>query len=148
MKVVVDTSALLTGKPLPRDLEYYTPPSVMEEISRKVVDVFLEIIYMQPEDKFVEIVINIAKKTGDMEKLSPADIEVLALALQLNASILTEDFSIQNVASHLGIKFYGDKKIKEKRKWIFRCTGCGRYFEEFTKVCPYCGHEIKRTRRR
>lgn len=148
MKVVVDTSALLTGKSLPADFNYFAPPSVMDEISRRVGEIFIDIHYVQPDTEFLDIVKNAAKKTGDLKKLSSTDLEVIALALQLNAPILTEDFSIQNVASYLGIKFFGDKEIKEERKWIFRCTGCGRYFNEFLEVCPYCGHEIKRTRKK
>jgi len=148
MKVVLDTSALLLGKPLPSDFEYYAPPMVMEEIEKKLGSCPMEIFVMMPEKKFMEKVVEMAKKTGDYKKLSEADIEVLALALQLNACILTEDFSIQNVASFLGIDFYGDKEIREIRHWIFRCTGCGRYFDVFVETCPYCGHEVKRTRRR
>ena len=148
MKIVLDTSALLLGKPLPPNFEYYAPPKVMEEIEKKLGTCPMEIFVMVPEKEFMDKVVETAKKTGDYAKLSEADLEVIALALQLKACILTEDFSIQNVASLLGIKFYGDKEIKEIRRWVFRCTGCGRYFDDFVEICPYCGHEVKRTRRR
>ncbi|HEX69286.1 MAG TPA: hypothetical protein ENG10_03210, partial [Candidatus Bathyarchaeota archaeon] len=51
-----------------------------------------------------------SKRTGDFKYLSQADIEVLALALQLknsgeNPTVVTDDYSMQNVANKLGIEF-------------------------------------------
>ena len=38
--------------------------------------------------------------------------------------------------------------IVEVVLWRYRCTGCGRYFEDPTKECPVCGSRVKTTRAR
>jgi UPF0271 protein len=87
-----------------------------------------------------------ASRTGDLEKLSATDIEVIAVALEVKGTIVTDDFAIENVASVLGLKFYGAdlKPISREIKWHFRCTGCGKKFSTHTKECPVCGHTVRR----
>ena len=87
-----------------------------------------------------------ARETGDLEKLSRTDIDVVAVALELGGTIVTDDFAIENVASRLGLKFLGAdlKPISREVKWQFRCTGCGKRFSAHTKECPICGHEVRR----
>ncbi|MGB4678689.1 NOB1 family endonuclease, partial [Methanothrix sp.] len=80
-----------------------------------------------------------AEETGDIRSLSAADLEVLAKALELRATLATDDYALQNVALHLGLKIepIGQPRIKKKRKYIQRCQGCGRRFEG--EACPDCG---------
>ena len=92
-----------------------------------------------------------AEETGDKERLSTADIEILALALDINKDvnketiILTDDYPIQNVANTLNIKFqsFSQRGITKKFKWMYRCPGCGKRFKESIKICPICGSETK-----
>ncbi|MEM3965836.1 MAG: DNA-binding protein, partial [Thermoplasmata archaeon] len=86
-----------------------------------------------------------AKETGDIHKLSPVDIDVIALALDKNCVTITDDYAIQNVIKHLGLEFISlnENGIKKEFKWIYRCKGCKRYFDEFYDVCPFCGSELK-----
>ena len=94
---------------------------------------------------------DISKETGDIGRLSSADIEILALAVDINkdvnkeATILTDDYSIQNVAHTLDIKFQNvsQKRITKKFKWVCRCPGCGKTFSESIKICPICGTTTK-----
>jgi UPF0271 protein len=75
----------------------------------------------------------------------------VALALDINkkpdqeATILSDDYSIQNVASTLDIKYQGflQKGITKKFKWVSRCPGCGKQFNEIKKICPICGTSTK-----
>jgi len=100
-----------------------------------------------PSKDALTLVKQTAQQTGDDRRLSIADIEVVALALDINnnenqeATILSDDYSIQNVASTLDIKYQGilQKEITKKFKWVSRCPGCGKQFNEPVKICPICG---------
>jgi UPF0271 protein len=94
-----------------------------------------------------------SRKVGDMRYLSEADLQVLALALELKGRglsplIVTDDYSIQNVANKIDVEFtslmtFG---IKFRFKWILYCPACYRkYPSDYKfKVCEVCGTELKR----
>ncbi|UCG68096.1 MAG: DNA-binding protein, partial [Thermoplasmata archaeon] len=73
----------------------------------------------------------------------------LSLALELDCVLLTDDYSIQNIAAKLNVKSRGiaQEGIKETIKWRLRCKGCGRYWEKIHDSCPVCGSDLKTTRR-
>jgi endoribonuclease Nob1 len=153
--IIVDTSAILSGKPIRfNDAILVTTPGVSDELTpggrdyrsfEFLIDTGLTI--HAPSKEAVQQVKKTAQETGDNRRLSPADIEIIALALDINkepdqeATILTDDYSIQNIASTLHIKFEGfsQKGITKKFKWVSRCPGCGKQFNEPTKICPICG---------
>jgi UPF0271 protein len=86
-----------------------------------------------------------SSRVGDAVVLSRADIEVLALALDLCATIYSDDFAVHNVAHELGIATHPiQQRRAKKRVWKFRCTGC-RQFYRASGECPVCGSPIKRT---
>ena len=145
---VLDSSAIISGLKFPPQ-EVIIPKGVVDEIKDKPVD--FEIYRILDVDKeYVEKVKTAAKKTGDFDVLSPVDYEVLALGLQEEAIIITDDYAIQNVAAFLGIKYEtaGIKGIRELRKWRWRCTSCGRYYRRYYPVCPVCGGTLKRVKLR
>ena len=92
-------------------------------------------------------------KVGDMRYLSEADLQVLALALELknmgsSPVIVTDDYSIQNVANKIDVEFtslmtFG---IKFRFKWILYCPACYRKYppDYKFKSCEVCGTELKR----
>jgi len=155
MKYVLDTSALLSGKDFV-DGEFFTTHSAVKEARRKDMTPHLQSILnvkiysRKPRKEYIDEVRAQAKKTGDIERLSPTDIEILALAKELNAIILSDDYSIQNLAKEMRMRYHGVliKEITEKIYWTYRCRGCGRFFEEPHKLCPVCGSALKTTRRR
>jgi len=86
----------------------------------------------------------ISGKSGDLPVLSGTDIDILALALELEGTIVTDDYAIQNVAKHLGIAVIPiHQRPAKKRTGKYRCQGCGRYYKN-TGECPVCGAVIKR----
>lgn len=91
-----------------------------------------------------------AASTGDDARLSPTDSEVLALALDLGAVLLTDDYSIQNLAKVMGVQYRGVglKGIKEVIRWKYRCTGCRREWDENHPDCPVCGSPLRSSRSR
>ncbi|RLF45039.1 MAG: hypothetical protein DRN29_07415 [Thermoplasmata archaeon] len=152
--LVLDTSAILSGKFFGSNIA--TSPKVIEEIKPKghswrlleyMKSVGMEIV--EPPEEAIKIVERAAEKTGDLANLSQTDIEVLALAYYLKATLLTDDYSMQNVARELSIKYKSiiEEGIKEKFYWIFKCKSCGKVFEKFHKICPICGGKIKRIKK-
>ena len=155
MKFVLDASAILSGKDFPVNYELYSSPKILEEIRygrmRMRLDFLIEagLKVMSPSDESLERVIKCANKTGDMARVTDADIEILSLAKELDAVLLTDDYSIQNLAEELNVKYQGvaQKEITKKIKWLYRCKGCGRYWEEMHDSCPVCGSKLKTTRK-
>jgi len=152
---IIDTSAILSGKPIRFDnVSIVTTPAVSDELSPggrdfRTFELLKEtgLAIRTPSKEAINRVKKTAQETGDDRRLSFADVEVVALAIDIDkeadneATILTDDYSIQNVASTLQIKFLGfsQKGITKKFKWVSRCPGCKKQFNEITKICPICG---------
>ena len=106
-----------------------------------------------PNTRFLDRVKEASKKVGDMRFLSGVDMQVLALALELkstghNSLIVTDDYSIQNVANQIGVNFtslmtFG---IRFRFHWILYCPACHRKYpsDYKPKVCAVCGTQLKR----
>lgn len=94
-----------------------------------------------------------SRDVGDLLFLSDVDLQVLALALELknignDPLIATDDYSIQNVANQLGLKFaplttFG---IRFRLHWIKYCPACRRKYppDYMHKKCANCGTQLKR----
>ena len=61
--------------------------------------------------------------------------------------LATDDYALQNVALHLGLKIepIGQPRIKRKLKHVQRCQGCGKRFEG--EACPDCGSPARKKKR-
>lgn len=133
---------------------YYTTHAIFEEVkhikrSHGAIEALLESNTLQivnSDRKNIEKVVAMATRTGDIVKLSQADISIIALALQLEIVLITNDNAVANVASALKIpvKSIAGKGIKETRKWIAFCSACGRAFGPTTKYCRLCGNMLRR----
>jgi UPF0271 protein len=149
MRVVLDTSAIIYLQDFRKFEEIFIPSLVVEEVKDRLSTMKLEALNaktLEPNKKFLEEVKSVAKKTGDLEKLSRTDIQVLALAKELKATIISDDYNIQNVAKKLNIQFFPvfSKGIKEMFFWKKFCPACKRYFKKNLKECPICGTKLKR----
>jgi endoribonuclease Nob1 len=148
MKAILDSSVFFSDYPVTGDL--YTTPSVCEELidirsKGKFENFSAEGLHIvSPTALSKEKVIVAAKKTRDVAVISGTDCELLALALDLDAVLYTDDFAIQNVAGVLGVQTIPINQRKAKRvHWKYRCSGCGRYFDHDGE-CLICGSTIKR----
>ena len=148
---VVDTSAIMSRRIDMLNKKLVFPASVMEEIRkgklRRLLDVVSpEINVYAPSKESRRDVVSFATRSGDITVLSDTDIDVIALALELKATIITDDYAIENVAEFMGIHYVGSdlKPIKSKIKWSFRCTGCGKFYKSDIGTCRICGHALKR----
>ena len=164
--VVLDTSAFLAGfDPFSLSEELATVPAVEEEIKRSSIIITRfkaalesgKVKVKEPREEFLKAAKVSASKLGDSYLLSKADTQLLALCIELKAEgytpqIVTDDYSIQNVATQMGFEFlalatFGIKRLLE---WIRYCPACHREYPAncSTKECLVCGTELKRKPRR
>ena len=99
-----------------------------------------------PDEETVEQVSRAATETGDEAELSDTDRRLVASAFELDATLVTDDYAMQNVAEHLGVDVtvIAQDGIEEQRDWTFQCVGCGREFDENRDRCPICGSDLNR----
>lgn len=148
MRWVLDTSALFHLTEMPMG-EVYIGPGVMRELEEygdNRLPYLTEILtVMSPSKEYLSKVREAAAETGDDARLSPVDLEVLALSMELEATLVSDDYSIQNLAMHLHLPFLtvGKQGIQKKILWRYRCKGCGRVWRELHAQCPVCGKELR-----
>lgn len=159
---VLDTSAFIAGfDPFSLDDEEYTVPMVKEEIvESSMSQVRFETAVANgrlkvkaPNEELISKVRVSATSVGDKFFLSETDMQLLALALQLKREgyapfIVTDDYSIQNVADQMGIGFtslttFG---IRLRLTWMRYCPACHREYSADSKAntCVVCGTKLKR----
>ncbi|MFB6170416.1 MAG: NOB1 family endonuclease [Haloarculaceae archaeon] len=99
-----------------------------------------------PERETVERIERAARETGDLETLSETDVRLVAAAFELDATLVTDDYAMQNVAEHVDVdvEVIAREGIDEGRSWQFQCQGCGRTFDEHRERCPICGSGLAR----
>jgi UPF0271 protein len=99
-----------------------------------------------PADNTVETIERAASETGDGEELSATDVRLIAAAFELDGTLVTDDYAMQNVAEHLGVdvEVIAREGISEQRDWQFQCQGCGREFDDHRDRCPICGSDLSR----
>jgi len=121
---------------------------VKDEKSRLKLEVMQGLIVKDPSASSVASVEAVAASTGDDKRISLPDRDLLALAVEEKAAgkdvdILTDDYSVQNVAKKLGISTTAlrQKRIKYKVVWEKRCMGCNRIYKE-GEICEVCGSPL------
>ena len=98
-KLIVDTSSILAGFHFDGTTKYYISPLAADEIRRgkkkEDLDGLVErevLIIQAPTLQTMDKVTVGAQESGDINRLSRADIEILALALEISAEVITDDF--------------------------------------------------------
>jgi UPF0271 protein len=137
--------------PLSSGEELFLPPLVENELghawARRKLEYLKEVCLSvrEPSRAAVEAIKSKCLQTGDDARLSEADIQVLALAFETSATILTDDYSIQNIAATLKIPFrpVSQKGIAEVFHWKYRCTGCKKVYDRNMPECPICGAKVR-----
>ena len=152
---VLDTSALMSGRSF--DGELFTTEDVLRELRRKEAMtpqletvLAVKVTVVSPSQEAVAAVRRASEGTGDAHRLSPTDLRLLAAASDVGATVVTDDYSIQNLATAMGLPYetVQERGITETVTWRYRCTGCGRSFEEWRDPCPVCGAKLRTTRLR
>ncbi len=155
IKYVLDTSAILSGKNIPLDEDLYVPPGVVSEINKggrwyRKLEMMRAagLSELQPPGSVMDRVKRYAKKTGDDIRLSETDMEVVALAIYIEATVVTDDYSIQNLAKSMDVDYKGiaQEEIDQEWEWEYRCVKCRRWLDEPKDECPRCGGEVRSAR--
>ena len=159
--LVLDTSALIAGyDPSGIEGEHYTVKEIIHEIKDSIIRIRVQaaldsgdLKVKRPLKIFREKVVESANDLGNLDTLSSADISILALALQFkefnkNFTLISGDYSVQNVAKQLCIKYvpFSTIGISHMILWITYCPGCRLTFKKTPQrgVCPICGTLVKK----
>ena len=153
MVIVLDSSALFSMEDLP-DGDCVCPPGVIDELRKykdRRLDLWgdmLRVSNCSPDS--MEKVKEEARKSGDLGRLSPVDLTVIALGLDLDGVVYSDDYSIENVCTRLGIQYrpVGTGGIKKVEKWNYQCIGCKKWYKEKMDECPICGSPMKAHRKK
>ena len=150
---ILDASAFYAGVPFRSSSDCYTTSLVYEEIkhikkNHDAIGMLLETNRLKirdPSKESIKAAVKAAKSTGDFPQLSKQDISIIALCIEMNGEIISDDFAISNVAKNLGLKISPimTQGIKDVGKWIHYCPGC-RTNHTNKKECPMCGTPLKR----
>jgi len=157
---VLDASAFIYGALPAGDLA--TVPAVYDEVKDEKSRLRLELLeglrVVQPNSAAAGRVAAAARESGDDRRLSRADADLLALALQereagKDAVVLTDDYAVQNVAGRLGVPVEPLRQRKSRYSivWEKQCTGCKRRYaasgEGRGDECPVCGAPLRPAKR-
>lgn len=150
---ILDASAFYAGVPFGSSNDCYTTSLVYEEIkhikkNQDALGTLLEtnrLKIMDPDKESMNAAIASAKETGDLPQLSKQDISIIALCIDLNGEIISDDFAITNVAKNIGLKISPimTNGFQDTGKWVHYCPGCHTTHTS-GKECPNCGTVLKR----
>jgi UPF0271 protein len=157
--LILDSSAFIQGLD-PQNEAAYTVPLVVGELRDGFIAARLRSMestgrlkVVEPKESYLDIVEDESLRMGESHVLSATDKQVLALGLQLmdmmlEPVIVSDDYSVQNMADALGLGYRGlaTPGIKRQFTWTLYCPGCRREYAEPQPddVCPICGTELKR----
>jgi UPF0271 protein len=150
---ILDASAFYAGVPFSSSEDCYTTSLVYEEIkhikkNHDALGTLLEtnrLKIREPDPESTKNAIKASKDTGDFPQLSKQDISIIALCIELNGEIISDDYAISNVSKNLGLKISSimTKGIEDVGMWIHYCPGC-RINQTSGKECSMCGTPLKR----
>lgn len=153
-RFVLDTSLLLGGRDPPRDAAWATTPEAAAEVrpggrdARRFEDwrsLGLEVRQADPA-RLAEVE-EVARKAGNLVRLSRADRSLLALALELHATLVTDDYTMLDVARRLLVRTctVNQEGVQDTLEWRPRCTACGRWYDEAPRgdECIVCGSAVR-----
>lgn len=153
---VLDTSAIYNATDYPTGMLLYSTPGVLRELRRVYREeraglfVAARLQIFTPCKKSIEAVREAARRTGDISRLSPVDVEVLAASHEIRGVLVTDDYSMQNTARSMGIEFVPVNlpPIRDLREWRLRCKSCGAtYPSADMKECAVCGGKLVTVRK-
>ena len=149
----MDATAFYAGIPFSSQTTHYVTTLVFDEIkhikkNHNALQILIDsnrLLVRQPQADFQKRVEKCAQKTGDIHSLSKQDISCIALSLELNTELISDDFAVLNVSNKLGINTIPlmTNGIKVVGKWIFYCPACKKDFSD-EKNCLLCGNKLKK----
>lgn len=151
---ILDSSAFYTGIYHSLYSKFYTTTFILKEIkhllkSSITIDLLISsgaLVIQDPTKESIDKIISAANLSGDIKKLSQADISIISLAYQLNRTLISDDYSVLNVSNLLKIKTIslGNRGIVTVRKWKNFCKTCNKQYAPTIQECEICGNATKR----
>ncbi|MBD3389046.1 MAG: hypothetical protein GF416_08160 [Candidatus Altiarchaeales archaeon] len=151
-KRVLDVSGVLRSSLDFTGGGYLIPDSVLSELRDETARTAVEegirngsIKIAKPAFEAVNAVTKAASETGDDHSLSVADVDVLAVAYERSAVVISDDYAIQNTASRMGLEYETTSAdgIGREITWRWICAGCKREMSG-PGGCEVCGHQARR----
>ena len=127
---VLDTAALLywPSEQIAGGICSSSQQDELERVSpeRYMLVSSIDVDWRDVDAKWLEKAREVAAVSGDLPRLSNVDLDVLALALELEIPLYTDDYRLQNVMQNLGLETQsvGTSGAKKVWKWQLRCSGC------------------------
>lgn len=148
---VYDTAEITARRVTELSEDFVVPRKVMEEVkkgflAKKIMSIEETLQIIDPDEESRLAARKGAEETGDLEVLSEADLDVIAVAVMIGGTVVSDDFAVQNTCVHLGVPVQGSTLglIRKEIKWVWRCTGCRKIYKKHLDQCPVCGHDLKR----
>lgn len=146
MVAVIDANIFIhaSSRSLPFDV-MMTVPDVTEELESFEAQQRFEshdIELQAPDEATVQQITERADACG--LSVSRTDRRLLALAREVDGTLVTDDYQLQNLAKQCDIPVQGfvRDEIDEATAWTRRCPNCGQ--ERDGETCPVCGIETER----
>lgn len=150
----LDASAFYAGVPFSSTGAFHTTPAVLAEVSHikgrfGAIDGLIEagrIIVGEPSAGSVSRARKAAAGSGDAGSLSVQDVSILALAYELGADLVTDDFAVSNAAALMGVRVTPvmTRGIKRAGRWVVRCARCGLRQAAGAAACQECSGPLRR----
>mgnify|MGYP000002826588 FL=1 len=156
---IIDSTAFYAGLPFHSFECYYTTDLILDELNRITffrirIETLLSndrLLIHNPLPVYYSQVQTNAQKIEKNKELSPADISVLALALDFQVQgidncLISDDYGVQNLAQIMNLKFNSIlyTGIKYSGIWIKFCPYCRKLFDSQIKICSDCGSSLKK----
>ena len=126
MRCVLDAAAFINEQQFQEWGDCYTTSDVLAELkdfkSKEIAQAAMashKLRVSSPSTASINKVYEVEKEVGCNPKLSETDRGLIALAMDIDAKLVTDDYRMQNVAAHLDIEYEGVMRgtIKEKKKF-------------------------------
>jgi UPF0271 protein len=152
---VLDTSAIINGPPPDNPIEKYTVSEVVEEAksitTATSVGVLIDVGSLRIWESSPQSLGKVREKLAEIGgELSDTDAKLAALAVDLTEMemepfILTDDYSLQNLAKVMGLKYrsVATPGIESVFTWEWICVACGKVLDKRAGTCPACGNPIR-----
>ncbi len=150
-RYILDSTAFYAGLHF-KGIEILTTPEVISEIKHlkriyEILDILIlnsTIKVLKPSDHYINKARDLAMKSNELDKLSATDISIIALALELNYEVITDDYAITNILKKNSMKVNNlIYKMRKVGKWIRYCKYCKTSYNN-TNICQCCGNRLSR----
>ena len=140
MEAALDANVFIHGRGNFGFDHIYTVEEVVEEVESDSGRNVLENIEYSVKDVSIDIVEQVREKSDEINSpTSRADENLVAMALENDYTVVSDDRAVQNLCLHLDVDFQAflDDSIDHKVRWHKECDVCGGDFSGGS--CSRCG---------